>query len=79
MSSPAAPDMFEHGIEVAAGNGDPPAGLARLATREPNSIYSGYTLAIVDRDGSSLSQRAGLTSSRCRSRTARATFGTSTT
>jgi hypothetical protein len=57
MSSPAAPDMFEHGIEVAAGNGDPPAGLARLATREPNSIYSGYTLAIVDRDGSSLNHR----------------------
>ena len=49
-------DVFEHGIVV--GNGDsPPKGLARLATtREP--IYSGYTLSLVDRDGSSLNHRA---------------------
>jgi hypothetical protein len=48
-------DVFEHGIEVTDGN--PPAGLARVATtREP--IYSGYTITIVDRDGSSLNHRA---------------------
>ena len=45
--------MFEHGIEVA----EPPVGLARLASREPDSIYSGYTLAIVDPDGLSLNHR----------------------
>ena len=50
--------MFEHGIEVAVGKGDPPAGLARLASREPDSIYSGYTVSIIDGDGSSLNHRA---------------------
>jgi hypothetical protein len=36
MTSSAAIDVFEHGIEAARGNGHPPAGLTRLATREPN-------------------------------------------
>jgi hypothetical protein len=55
--APAAPYVFEHGIEVAVGNGNPPAGLGRLASQEPDSIYSGYTLSIVDQDGSSLNHR----------------------
>ena len=56
MTNPALIDVFEHGIEVAVGNGRPPAELACLATtREP--IYSGYTLAIVDEDGTSLNHR----------------------
>ena len=58
VSSPAAPYVFEHGIEVAVGKANPPAGLARLASREPDSIYSGYTLSIIDGDGSSLNHRA---------------------
>jgi hypothetical protein len=48
-------DVFEHGIEAI---GEPPKGLLRLATRDPGLIYSGYTLAVVDRDGSSLNHRA---------------------
>ena len=56
MTNPALIDVFEHGIEVAVGNGRPPAEPACLATtREP--IYSGYTLAIVDEDGTSLNHR----------------------
>jgi hypothetical protein len=58
VSSPAAPYVFEHGIEIAVSKGDPPAGLARLASREPDSIYSGYTISIIDGDGSSLNHRA---------------------
>ena len=55
MRYPTPIDVFDHGIEVTV-NGDPPAELARLATtREP--ICSGHTLAIVDRDGSSLNHR----------------------
>jgi hypothetical protein len=51
---PTPVDVFEHGIEVT--KGDPPTGLACVATtREP--IYSGYTITIVDRDGSSLNHR----------------------
>lgn len=57
MTSSAAIDVFEHGIELAGVNGHPPAGLVRLATREPDLVYSGYTLAILDRDGSSLNHR----------------------
>ena len=49
--------MFEHGIELAGVNSHPPAGLVRLATREPDLVYSGYTFAILDRDGSSLNHR----------------------
>jgi len=55
--SPDITEVFEHGIEAV---GDPPQGLLRLATREPDLIYSGYTLAVVDRDGSSLNHRAAL-------------------
>ena len=48
-------DVFEHGIVVTSG--EPPTEVVRLATtRQP--IYSGYTLAVVDRDGSSLNHRA---------------------
>lgn len=47
--------MFEHGIVIS--DSDPPPGLARVATtRQP--IYSGYTITVVDRDGSSLNHRA---------------------
>lgn len=54
MPYPTPVDVFEHGIEVT--EGDPPAGLARVATtREP--VYSGYTITIVDRDGLSLNRR----------------------
>jgi hypothetical protein len=48
-------DVFEHGIEVAGTR--PPSGLVRLATRERDMVYSGYTLAILDRDGTSLNHR----------------------
>ena len=55
VRNPTPIDVFEHGIVIA--DGDPPNGLARVATtREP--IYSGYTITIVDRDGSSLNHRA---------------------
>lgn len=55
MPYPTPIDVYEHGIAVT--NSESPAGLARLATtREP--IYSGYTITIVDRDGSSLNHRA---------------------
>jgi hypothetical protein len=50
-------EVYEHGIEVA---GDAPQGLLRMATRENNLVYSGYTLAILDQDGSSLNHRAAL-------------------
>lgn len=50
-------EVYEHGIEVA---GEPPKGLLRLATRENDLIYSGYTLAVIDPDGSSLNHRAAL-------------------
>jgi len=53
---PTPADVFEHGIVVADG-GVPPTGLICIATtRQP--IYSGYTITIVDRDGSSLNHRA---------------------
>lgn len=54
---PGITEVYEHGIEAV---GDPPQGLLRLATREPDLIYSGYTLALVDRAGSSLNHRAAL-------------------
>jgi hypothetical protein len=57
VTYPATVDVFEHGIEVIRGDDNPPAGLTRLATRESDLIYSGYTLAIVDDDGSSLNHR----------------------
>jgi hypothetical protein len=48
-------DVFEHGVVV--GGEDHPSGLGRVATtRLP--IWSGYTITIVDRDGSSLNHRA---------------------
>lgn len=53
---PEIVDVFEHGIEVAMGTGSP-SGLARLATRENDMVHSGYTLAILDRDGTSLNHR----------------------
>jgi hypothetical protein len=56
VTYPDGIDVLEHGNEVSAGTGDPPAGLARLATTlEP--IYSGYTLAIIDQSRSSLTHR----------------------
>jgi hypothetical protein len=49
-------DIYEHGIVVADGE-QPPAGLSIVATtRQP--IYNAYTLTIVDRDGTSLNERA---------------------
>lgn len=54
---PSAIDVYEHGIEIAVGGDDPPAGLIRLATRESDMIYSGYTLTILDQDGTSLNHR----------------------
>src|ERR1700754_3948283 len=49
-------DVYEHRIVVPDGD-SAPQGLARLATtRLP--IYSGYTLSLVDRDGSSLNHHA---------------------
>lgn len=57
MSSPAAPYVFEHGIEVAVEQDDPPVGLTRLASLDSESTYSGYTLTIIDGDGSSLNHR----------------------
>jgi hypothetical protein len=54
---PVIVDIYEHGIEVTVGSGTPPVGLARIATRESDMVYSGYTLAILDRDGTSLNHR----------------------
>lgn len=55
MSDQEPFDVFEHGVVIS--DGDPPSGLARVATtRQP--IYSGYTITVVDRDGSSLNHRA---------------------
>lgn len=49
-------DVFEHGIVVSDGE-RPPAGLSIIATtRQP--IYNCYSLTLVDRDGTSLSDRA---------------------
>jgi hypothetical protein len=55
VSDPEPFDVFEHGIVIS--DGDPPAGLARVATTG-QPIYSGYTITLVDRDGSSLNHRA---------------------
>ena len=53
MDYPGNTDIYEHGIVSL----DPVPGLALMATtRHP--IYSGYSLAIVDTDGSSLTDRA---------------------
>ena len=54
MQYPTLVDVFEHGILII--DGEPLSGLARLATtREP--IYSHHKLALLDRDGSSLTHR----------------------
>ncbi|MCW2625332.1 hypothetical protein [Mycobacterium sp.] len=53
---PAAIDVFEHGIEVTVRTLSP-AGLTCLATRENDMVYSGYTVAILDGDGTSLNHR----------------------
>lgn len=56
MTYPANIDVFEHGIVVPDGE-HPPAGLAILATtRLP--IYAEFSLTLVDRNGSSLNDRA---------------------
>jgi hypothetical protein len=49
-------DIYEHGIVVPDGE-RPPVGLSILATtRQP--IYNSYSLTLVDRDGTSLNERA---------------------
>ena len=49
-------DVFEHGIVVSDGEHSP-AGLSIIATtRQP--IYNCYSLTLVDRDGTSLNDRA---------------------
>jgi hypothetical protein len=49
-------DIYEHGIVVPDGE-CPPVGLSILATtRQP--IYNSYSLTLVDRDGTSLNERA---------------------
>lgn len=49
-------DIYEHGVLV-SGEGGPPVPLQLVATtRMP--IYSGYSLCIVDTDGTSLTERA---------------------
>lgn len=56
VTYPANADVCEHGIVVPDGE-QPPAGLAIVATtRLP--IYSEFSLTLVDRDGSSLNERA---------------------
>jgi hypothetical protein len=56
VTYPANVDVCEHGIVVPDGE-QPPAGLAIVATtRLP--IYSEFSLMLVDRDGSSLNERA---------------------
>lgn len=56
MTYPDNVDVYEHGIVVPDGE-QPPAGLAIIATtRLP--IYNEFTLTLVDRDGSSLNERA---------------------
>ena len=53
MRYPDDTDIYEHGIISTSAL----SGLALLATTR-HLIYSGYSLAIVDTDGSSLNERA---------------------